>query len=456
MPPGCALDVTRLRHRARASAGSCGRRRPPRSSPAGSAPGCPALQARALARRTLSVPADLPLAEAVRRAQEARPGSIVTVDPDGRPVGHGQRGRRRSPRPRSAGRGCRSATVARTLEPGLTSAGRPRRRGAACTAMQAVAGQRVPPRRARRRGLRRAVHQRRRRRLQARVLTGPRTARCTGRRAVALDCAACPTPRTTTSTPEAWSGVHRGPLRAGEWVRLTDARGAGTTSSSTPASGSSPTAGHLDHDELIGREEGFTVTSSLGGRVPRLPPAAQRVRRVDAARRRRRLPQGRRADRGHGRHLPRRPRGRGRRGLRRPDLLAAARRGPDRPRVVVRAARGVRRRRPPQRRASSSAATHPAWRLTVGDLAEALPASARDRRVDRVVLDMLAPWDCVDAVADALVPGGLVCAYVATTTQLSRIVETLRAHGGFTEPSRGRPSCATGTSRGSRSARATR
>ena len=27
-----------------------------------------------------------------------------------------------------------------------------------------------------------------------------------------------------------------------------------------------------------------------------------------------------------------------------------------------------------------------------------------------------------------------MCAYVATTTQLSRLVETLRAHGGFTEP----------------------
>jgi tRNA (adenine57-N1/adenine58-N1)-methyltransferase len=77
---------------------------------------------------------------------------------------------------------------------------------------------------------------------------------------------------------------------------------------------------------------------------------------------------------------------------------------------------------------------HPAWSLTVGDLAEALPATEEDRRVDRVVLDMLAPWECVDAVADALVPGGLVCAYVATTTQLGRVVETLRAHGGFTEP----------------------
>jgi tRNA (adenine57-N1/adenine58-N1)-methyltransferase len=75
-------------------------------------------------------------------------------------------------------------------------------------------------------------------------------------------------------------------------------------------------------------------------------------------------------------------------------------------------------------------AEHPAWRLQVGDLVESLD----EQDVDRVVLDMLAPWECVDAVAAALVPGGVFCAYVATTTQLSRVVETLRAHGEFTEP----------------------
>jgi tRNA (adenine57-N1/adenine58-N1)-methyltransferase len=73
---------------------------------------------------------------------------------------------------------------------------------------------------------------------------------------------------------------------------------------------------------------------------------------------------------------------------------------------------------------------HPAWRLVVGDVVTALDAT----EVDRVVLDLLAPWDCVEVVATALAPGGIVCAYVATTTQLSRVVETLRAHGGFTEP----------------------
>ena len=73
---------------------------------------------------------------------------------------------------------------------------------------------------------------------------------------------------------------------------------------------------------------------------------------------------------------------------------------------------------------------HPAFRLTVGDL-----TSATETDVDRVVLDMLAPWDVVDTVAEALVPGGVVCAYVATTTQLSRTVEALRGHGAFAEPS---------------------
>jgi tRNA (adenine57-N1/adenine58-N1)-methyltransferase catalytic subunit len=53
---------------------------------------------------------------------------------------------------------------------------------------------------------------------------------------------------------------------------------------------------------------------------------------------------------------------------------------------------------------------------------------------DRVVLDMLAPWEHVSSLAGWLVPGGLFCGYVATTTQLSRLVEALRGHGGFDEP----------------------
>lgn len=80
----------------------------------------------------------------------------------------------------------------------------------------------------------------------------------------------------------------------------------------------------------------------------------------------------------------------------------------------------------------------PSWQLIPGDLVTALqqepPARPVDRPVDRVVLDMLAPWECLQAVAPVLRPGGLVCSYVATTTQLSRIVEALRDDGRFAEP----------------------
>ncbi len=47
----------------------------------------PSLVARNLARRTITVPDDTPLAEAVRRANEAHAGSIVTVSGSGHPVG---------------------------------------------------------------------------------------------------------------------------------------------------------------------------------------------------------------------------------------------------------------------------------------------------------------------------------------------------------------------------------
>ena len=74
----------------------------------------------------------------------------------------------------------------------------------------------------------------------------------------------------------------------------------------------------------------------------------------------------------------------------------------------------------------------PWWRLEVGDLSA---AQAGDKgSFDRVVLDMLAPWECVPDAATALIAGGLICCYVATTTQLSRTVTELRAHGGFFEP----------------------
>jgi tRNA (adenine57-N1/adenine58-N1)-methyltransferase len=71
----------------------------------------------------------------------------------------------------------------------------------------------------------------------------------------------------------------------------------------------------------------------------------------------------------------------------------------------------------------------PNWDLRDGDLAGVV-----DLEVDRLVLDMLAPWEVIEVAATVLVPGGVLCGYVATTTQLSRTVEALRAAGGWTEP----------------------
>lgn len=73
--------------------------------------------------------------------------------------------------------------------------------------------------------------------------------------------------------------------------------------------------------------------------------------------------------------------------------------------------------------------THPAWRLTVGDVAACTATG-----FDRVILDLLTPWELVPLLARVLVPGGVFVGYVATTTQLSELVEALRTDGGFTEP----------------------
>lgn len=77
---------------------------------------------------------------------------------------------------------------------------------------------------------------------------------------------------------------------------------------------------------------------------------------------------------------------------------------------------------------------HPAWEVHVGDLAEVLPTLGLAGAVDRIVLDMLAPWENIAVAEEALTPGGVLTAYVATTTQLSRFVEDVRASGSFTEP----------------------
>lgn len=71
------------------------------------------------------------------------------------------------------------------------------------------------------------------------------------------------------------------------------------------------------------------------------------------------------------------------------------------------------------------------WDLRIADLNE---YPSEGPQVDRVVLDMLAPWDVLDTVSTALVAGGVLIVYVATVTQLSRTVEALREQQCWTEP----------------------
>ena len=70
------------------------------------------------------------------------------------------------------------------------------------------------------------------------------------------------------------------------------------------------------------------------------------------------------------------------------------------------------------------------WSLTIGAVQEAEHVD----KYDRVVLDMLAPWECIDMASNVLHPGGVFIAYVATTTQLSQTAEAIKSSQQFTEP----------------------
>lgn len=73
------------------------------------------------------------------------------------------------------------------------------------------------------------------------------------------------------------------------------------------------------------------------------------------------------------------------------------------------------------------------WDVKLGDLNERLP-ELEPGSVDRIILDMLAPWECLDASLDALVSGGVLLVYVATATQLSRVMEAMRDTKRMTNP----------------------
>jgi tRNA (adenine57-N1/adenine58-N1)-methyltransferase catalytic subunit len=235
----------------------------------------------------------------------------------------------------------------------------------------------------------------------------------------------------TASTPLGGPsfGGRSGPLRPGERVQLTDDKGRKHTITLEPGKRFHTHRGALDHDALIGGPEGVVVVSDrkvpylafrplLSDFVVSMPRGATVVYPKDAA-----------AIVGVADLFP---------GAR---ILEAGAGSGGLTCTLLRSVgpegwvHSYERREEFATIAATNVETffggpHPSWRITVGDLAHAI----EDEEVDRAILDMLAPWDCIDAVARVLTPGGVIVAYVATTTQMSKMVEALREHGGFTEP----------------------
>lgn len=73
------------------------------------------------------------------------------------------------------------------------------------------------------------------------------------------------------------------------------------------------------------------------------------------------------------------------------------------------------------------------WSPRLGDLAD-VSATDLGGPVDRVILDMLEPWEHLETVRDLLIPGGVFMTYVATVPQLMKVMEGIRELKCFTEP----------------------
>jgi len=241
---------------------------------------------------------------------------------------------------------------------------------------------------------------------------------------------------------DALSGVRTGLLQAGERVTLSDPKGRRHSIVLAAGAMFHTSKGAISHDELIGGPEGvvvsssgnvgylamrpllsnFTVTMPRGAAVVYPKDAAQILMGTDI------FPGARVLEAGAGsgaltcallRAIG--PRGRLYSYERRDDFAEIARRNVT----------------------TFFGNEHPAWQLRVGDLVESLESDQIEQGpVDRVVLDMLAPWECIEAVAGVLEPGGVLCCYVATTPQLSQVVETLRPMAD--SPSRNRRSRSSG------------
>ncbi|MCI7551106.1 MAG: tRNA (adenine-N1)-methyltransferase [Actinomycetaceae bacterium] len=224
----------------------------------------------------------------------------------------------------------------------------------------------------------------------------------------------------------------RGVFRAGERVQITDVKGRKYTTMLTNNGYFQSTRGSFRHSELIGREEGTVIDTHDGYRLLALRPlvgdyvlsmprgatviypkdAGQIIHQADI------FPGARVFEAGVGS------------GALSLSLLAAV--GMDGQLISV-------ERRPEFAEIARAnveswyGAQMPPWEVVVGDAADVLSELAPGS-IDVVVLDMLAPWENIDPAAHALRSGGVILAYVATTTQMSRFVETLRSSSMYTEP----------------------
>ncbi|GAA4568604.1 tRNA (adenine-N1)-methyltransferase [Micromonospora coerulea] len=223
--------------------------------------------------------------------------------------------------------------------------------------------------------------------------------------------------------------VHRGPFRPGDRVQLTDPKGRMHTVTLEPGKEFHTHRGILKHDTLIGLPDGSVVTTTGGGTaflalrpllsdyVLSMPRGAQVIYPKDSAQIVAMgdiFPGAKVLEAGAGS------------GALSCSLLRAVGTEGELHSFEVRddfaqiAKRNVE---------AFFNGPHPAWRLHVGDVAE-----CQETGFDRIILDMLTPWETLDMVERALVPGGVFIGYVATTPQLSELVEALRERGGWTEP----------------------
>ena len=224
-------------------------------------------------------------------------------------------------------------------------------------------------------------------------------------------------------------GANRGRFVAGDRVQLTDQKGKIYSITITPGKEWHTHKGWIIHDDLIGLPEGSVVSTSAGLKftafiplltdyVLSMPRGATIVYPKDAA-----LIVGF-ADIFPGARVLEAGVGSGALTL---SLLRAV--GPSG------TVHSVERREEFAANATSNIENYfggrPAnWSLAIGSVQE----QEFDHEFDRVILDMLAPWECVDMAAKVLRPGGVFMAYVATTTQLSATAEALKEDGRFTEP----------------------